>query len=211
MPETRGRQRAAERAGHCRQRHHRGHAPTAGACRTIPAFGSDCGSGPASLPFQARSPGDMIMTLPGVRGASAAGVSSLESQPWKFQPWARRLSAQPWTGRPWACPPWASSVPPCSGTSFGDSTLADASTDAATGSPCTSDELEAADPAPTEPGSPLIGSACCSLTSKSPVKVDHLVTFIACEIVTGSGLTEILGSHPARFWPQSTGAAAALS
>jgi hypothetical protein len=29
--------------------------------------------------------------------------------------------------------------------------------------------------------------------------VDHLVTFIACEIVTGRGLTEILGSHPGRF------------
>jgi hypothetical protein len=27
--------------------------------------------------------------------------------------------------------------------------------------------------------------------SKSPVKVDHLVTFIACEIVTGGGLTKI--------------------
>jgi hypothetical protein len=27
--------------------------------------------------------------------------------------------------------------------------------------------------------------------------VDHLVTFIACEIVTGGGLTKILGSHPA--------------
>src|SRR4051812_40711615 len=31
--------------------------------------------------------------------------------------------------------------------------------------------------------------------SKSPVKVDHLVTFIACEIVTDGGLTEILGTH----------------
>jgi hypothetical protein len=28
-----------------------------------------------------------------------------------------------------------------------------------------------------------------------------LVTFIACEIVTGSRLTEILGSCPAGFWP----------
>jgi glutathione S-transferase len=31
--------------------------------------------------------------------------------------------------------------------------------------------------------------------------VDHLVTFIACEIVTGSRLTEILGSYPADFSP----------
>jgi hypothetical protein len=30
-----------------------------------------------------------------------------------------------------------------------------------------------------------------------------LVTFIACEIVTGCGLTEILGSRPAGFPPQS--------
>jgi hypothetical protein len=29
-----------------------------------------------------------------------------------------------------------------------------------------------------------------------------LVTFIACEIVTGSGLTKILGSHPAGFNPR---------
>src|SRR3981081_524032 len=35
------------------------------------------------------------------------------------------------------------------------------------------------------PSSPLIGSDFCSLTSKSPIKVDHLVTFIACEFVTG--------------------------
>jgi hypothetical protein len=51
-------------------------------------------------------------------------------------------------------------------------------------------------PAPTDPVSPLIGSPCCSLTSKSPELVDHLVTFIACEIVTGRGLTEILGTLP---------------
>jgi hypothetical protein len=30
--------------------------------------------------------------------------------------------------------------------------------------------------------------------------IDHLVTFIACQILTGGGLTEILGTHPARFW-----------
>jgi hypothetical protein len=34
----------------------------------------------------------------------------------------------------------------------------------------------------------------------SPELVDHLVTFIACQIVTGRRLTEILGTHPARFW-----------
>jgi hypothetical protein len=35
-----------------------------------------------------------------------------------------------------------------------------------------------------EPGSMLVCSGFCSLTVKSPVEVDHLVTFIACEIVT---------------------------
>jgi CRP/FNR family cyclic AMP-dependent transcriptional regulator len=34
----------------------------------------------------------------------------------------------------------------------------------------------------------------------SPELIDHLVTFIACQILTGGGLTEILGTHPARFW-----------
>jgi CRP/FNR family transcriptional regulator, cyclic AMP receptor protein len=35
----------------------------------------------------------------------------------------------------------------------------------------------------------------------SPELIDHLVTFIACQILTGGGLTEILGTHPAGFWP----------
>jgi hypothetical protein len=34
-----------------------------------------------------------------------------------------------------------------------------------------------------------------------------LVTFIACEIVTGRGLTEILGSHPGRFCGRNATAA----
>jgi hypothetical protein len=33
----------------------------------------------------------------------------------------------------------------------------------------------------------------------SPELIDHLVTFIACEIVTGRRLTEILGTCPGRF------------
>jgi hypothetical protein len=38
-----------------------------------------------------------------------------------------------------------------------------------------------------------------------------LVTFIACEIVTGGRLTKILGTHPARFFQQGvTGTAAAF-
>jgi hypothetical protein len=59
----------------------------------------------------------------------------------------------------------------------------------------------------TVPVSPLIGSDCCSLTFNSPEWVDLLVTFIACEIVTGWGLTEILGSHPGRFWGRNATAA----
>jgi hypothetical protein len=39
------------------------------------------------------------------------------------------------------------------------------------------------------PVSPLVGSDCCSLTFNSPEWVDYLVTFIACEIVTGGRLT----------------------
>jgi len=128
----------------------------------------------------------MIMTLPGMRGASAVGISALEVSAFS----ASALPARTLGGSTLGI----SSAAPCSGTSFGDSTLVDPSIDpstgpcieVATGSPCASDELGAAGPAPTEPDSPLIGSACCSLTSKSPVKVDLLVTFIACEIVTGS-------------------------
>jgi hypothetical protein len=33
----------------------------------------------------------------------------------------------------------------------------------------------------------------------SPELIDHLVTFIACEIITGRRLTEILGTHPSRL------------
>jgi hypothetical protein len=39
----------------------------------------------------------------------------------------------------------------------------------------------------------------------SPELIDHLVTFIACQIVTGGGLTEILGTHPAGFWAANVG------
>jgi hypothetical protein len=47
----------------------------------------------------------------------------------------------------------------------------------------------------------MVCSAFGSLTFKSPVKVDYLVTFIACEIVTGRELTKILGILPSRFRP----------
>jgi hypothetical protein len=39
--------------------------------------------------------------------------------------------------------------------------------------------------------------------------VDHLVTFIACQIVTADGFTEILGNHPGRFQPCKARLAAA--
>jgi hypothetical protein len=57
------------------------------------------------------------------------------------------------------------------------------------------DISEAVGPVATEPVSPLVASDCCSLTFNSPEWVNLLVTFIACEIVTGRGLTEILGGH----------------
>jgi hypothetical protein len=39
----------------------------------------------------------------------------------------------------------------------------------------------------------------------SPELIDHLVTFNACQILTGGGLTEILGTHPACFGPPNVG------
>jgi hypothetical protein len=36
----------------------------------------------------------------------------------------------------------------------------------------------------------------------SPELIDHLVTFNACQILTGGSLTEILGTHPAGCGPQ---------
>src|SRR5580692_10331963 len=39
-------------------------------------------------------------------------------------------------------------------------------------------------PALREPDSPPIGSGCWSLTVNSPLKIDHLVTFISCQILT---------------------------
>src|SRR6202035_2156513 len=35
-----------------------------------------------------------------------------------------------------------------------------------------------------QPDSPPIGSGCWSLTVNSPLKIDHLVTFISCQILT---------------------------
>jgi hypothetical protein len=58
------------------------------------------------------------------------------------------------------------------------------------------DELGTIGSAPVEPASPLVCSIG-SLTADSPEKVDHLVTFIACQIVTEAGLTEILGTRSA--------------
>src|SRR5262249_41208383 len=38
-----------------------------------------------------------------------------------------------------------------------------------------------------------------SLTCNSPELIDHLVTFIPCQFLTGGGLTEILGISPGGF------------
>jgi hypothetical protein len=37
----------------------------------------------------------------------------------------------------------------------------------------------------------------------SPELIDHLVTFIACQILTSRGLTEILGNSSGRLWAAS--------
>src|ERR1700738_3135740 len=59
-----------------------------------------------------------------------------------------------------------------------------------------------ADLASTRPISPLPCSAFASLTAKSPIKLDHLLTLIVCQIVTGGAVTEDLGSNRAfrRGW-----------
>ena len=72
------------------------------------------------------------------------------------------------------------------GFSRGDSTSTEAAS--VTGA-MAMDISGAAGPVPMVPVSPLVGSDCCSLTFNSPGWIDHLVTFIACEIVTGRGLT----------------------
>src|SRR3984957_2531993 len=54
--------------------------------------------------------------------------------------------------------------------------------DAVTGSLDVPAEWET--PALREPDSPPIGSGCWSLTVNSPLKIDHLVTFISCQILT---------------------------
>src|ERR1700760_331298 len=56
--------------------------------------------------------------------------------------------------------------------------------------------------------SPVTGSAFWSLTSKSPVKIDHLVTFIACEIVTGRPGYENFSFAPRLQASPSNGASA---
>ena len=89
---------------------------------------------------------------------------------------------------------FALSASPCSGAVFGDSTLMDCfagclGRHSARLGGRASGEFGAAGPAPTtSPRLSLIRSGCCSLTSKSPAKVDHLVTFIACEFVTAARL-----------------------
>ena len=115
-------------------------------------------------------------------------------------------------------PPWRVSAlgAPARAPDSGDSNAGRTSTSASAPKPSPArsarpDEWGTAGPALREPDSPLVCSACCSLTFKSPVKVDHLVTFIACEIVTGRGLTEILGTRPGRFRRQADGAAAAAN
>src|SRR5882724_13275839 len=132
----------------------------------------------------------MMMTLPGSGGASASAAPALGASALSV------LGASAFG---------ISAAAACSGARLGASAFADpcegswttsstafptdSSTgswaEAATGSLCASDEGETAGTALREMGSPLVSSGFCSFTVKSPIKVDHLVTFIACQFVTG--------------------------
>ena len=111
LSDARGCQRATQRTCHRRQRHHGGH-------RADPALAGRClrrrslGSAPT------RSPGDMIITLPGKRGASgftasilgasalgasAFGASTLAASTLRRPPSARRASARSLPARARAC------------------------------------------------------------------------------------------------------------
>jgi hypothetical protein len=143
---------------------------------------------PASSPFQARSPGDITNSLPGIGGGSVLVASTLVvSTPATSAFGSSTLVVSLGMSGLGEVACWSDAK-------WGDSVAAVA----VIGS-FGWDMSGAAGPVPMEPVSPLAGSECCSLTFNSPGWVDHLVTFIACEIVTGWGLTEILGSHPGRF------------
>src|SRR5579863_5285401 len=58
---------------------------------------------------------------------------------------------------------------------------------------------EWAAPALREPDSPPIGSGCWSLTVNSPLKIDHLVTFISCQILTWPRTYRKFRKWPGRF------------
>ena len=109
-----------------------------------------------ALVVPVRSPDDMIMILPGrARRVGLGGIGSFNLgrlQPWELQPWSR----PPWGRRPARAPDREIST---SATAFGVSC-------AAAGWLAASDELETSGPALTDPVSPLVGSACCSLTFK---------------------------------------------
>src|SRR5580698_1057359 len=149
----------------------------------------------ASSPCQARSPGDMIINLPGIRGASGSAVPGLAGSTLNGSAFGMLILGKSGFGASW------------SGAMVGDSTPISGA-EAITGVSFASTELKASGAALRAPVSVLLCSACCSLTCKSPVKVDHLVTFIACEIVTGGRLTEILGTLRGRFRPRRGAGAA---
>ena len=203
LSDARGCQRATQRTRHRRQRHHGRHrADPALAGRSAFARRSPFASAPA------RSPGDMIITLPGKRGASGftasiLGASTLGPRPSALPSGGIHLGSVH-LGRPWRDAS-ARSLP----------ARARVAAPRPPPRPLPAAFAQACRQRPARrqrvPVSPLAGSGCCSLTLNSPELIDHLVTFIACQIVTGGGLTEILGTHPGRFWAANVGAARSRS
>src|SRR3982074_3610785 len=107
------------------------------------------------------------MSLPGARGASAfAASSSGASALGPSALGASALGASALGASALGASALGASAlgaSPCPGARSGDSIVSDA--EAAFGSLEASEEGGTAGPAPREPVSPLLGSACCSLTS----------------------------------------------
>ena len=151
----------------------------------IPCACPDSTSGSTPLRSQSRSPDDMIMILPGARGASALAHRALELRAFELQsPGCVYLGARRVREPDRKISTSAAACGVCC---------------AAIASLAASDEWER--PARRRrirfhrwSARPVVRSR-----SNSPARVHYLVTFIPCEIVTGGGLTKILGNDPAGF------------
>ena len=153
MHHARGRQGAAERARYRRQRHHgrqRRQPPLAEHSLRLLGFHFRLDALAVPVALAGRHDHDLA------RGARRVGLGGIgfawELRAWEFRPWLRL----PWGRRPAREPDREIST----------SAAACGVCCAAIGSLAASDELETAGPALTDPVSPLVGSACCSLTFK---------------------------------------------